>query len=155
LGIERCGKIHAVNSVSESWTGIGVVAGVAAVMLITQGPHVKNIAARWGITWLHILQEVRSICKTRNHLYSSLGKIAKLTTSSEIVQWFMSDSEFEKRLGQNVYPNPALAHIFLALDELLLNRRGKMSYSVADLVKIKHIPPDLVVERVRRSLKAS
>src|SRR5215211_7225527 len=66
--MERCGKINAVNSLSDSCTGIGVVAGFAAVMLITQGPHVKNIAARWGITLLHILQEVRSICKTRNHL---------------------------------------------------------------------------------------
>jgi hypothetical protein len=35
LGIERCGKINAVNSGSESWTGIGVVAGFATVMLIT------------------------------------------------------------------------------------------------------------------------
>jgi hypothetical protein len=34
-----------VNSVSESWTGIGVVAGCPAVMLITQGPHAKDIAA--------------------------------------------------------------------------------------------------------------
>jgi hypothetical protein len=32
---ERCGKINAVNSGSESWTGIGVVTGFAAVMLIT------------------------------------------------------------------------------------------------------------------------
>jgi hypothetical protein len=35
LGIERCGKINALNSVAESWTGIGVVAGFAAVVLIT------------------------------------------------------------------------------------------------------------------------
>jgi hypothetical protein len=41
LGIERCGKINAVNSLSESWTGIGVVAGVAVVVLIRQGPHGK------------------------------------------------------------------------------------------------------------------
>jgi hypothetical protein len=34
LGIERCGKINAVNSGSESWTGIGVVAGIAVVVLI-------------------------------------------------------------------------------------------------------------------------
>jgi hypothetical protein len=48
--IERCGKINAVNSGWESWTGIGVVTGCAAVMLITQGPLVKNMDARWGIT---------------------------------------------------------------------------------------------------------
>jgi hypothetical protein len=56
FGIERCGKINAVNSGSESWTGIGVVAGFAAIMLITQGPHVKDIAAHWQIKFLHILQ---------------------------------------------------------------------------------------------------
>jgi hypothetical protein len=75
LGIERCGKIHAVNSVSESWTGIGVVAGFAAVMLITQRPHVKNVVAHWGIKLLHILQELGSICKTRHHLADNLGDL--------------------------------------------------------------------------------
>jgi hypothetical protein len=34
LGIERCGKINAVNSGSESWTGIGVVTGFGAVVLM-------------------------------------------------------------------------------------------------------------------------
>jgi hypothetical protein len=71
LGIERCGKINAVNSGAESWTGIDVVAGCAAVVLITQGPHVKDMAAHERITFLHILQEVRSICKTRNHVEHS------------------------------------------------------------------------------------
>jgi hypothetical protein len=32
--MERCGKINAVNSGSESWTGIGVVASCGAVVLI-------------------------------------------------------------------------------------------------------------------------
>jgi hypothetical protein len=32
--MERCGKINAVNSVSDSCTGIGVVAGLSAVVLI-------------------------------------------------------------------------------------------------------------------------
>src|SRR6266478_4134311 len=68
--MERCGKINAVNAGSESWTGIGVVAGCAVVMLITQGPHVQDIATYWRIKLLHILQEVGSICKTRNHLKS-------------------------------------------------------------------------------------
>src|SRR6266404_2776247 len=66
--MERYGKINAMNSGSESWTGIGVVAGCAVVMLITQGPHVQDIATYWRIKLLHILQEVGSICKTRNHL---------------------------------------------------------------------------------------
>jgi hypothetical protein len=32
--MERCGKIHAVNSGSESCTGIGIVAGGTVVVLI-------------------------------------------------------------------------------------------------------------------------
>jgi hypothetical protein len=32
--MERCGKINVANSGSESWTGIGVVAGLAAVVFI-------------------------------------------------------------------------------------------------------------------------
>lgn len=61
----------AVNSVSESWTGVGVVAGFTAVLRITQGPHLKDITAYWRIKFLHILQEVRGICKTRNQLMVS------------------------------------------------------------------------------------
>jgi hypothetical protein len=34
--MERCGKINAVNSGSDSCTGIGVVAGFDAVVLIMQ-----------------------------------------------------------------------------------------------------------------------
>jgi hypothetical protein len=37
-------------------------------MLITQGPHVQDIATYWRIKLLHMLQEVGCICKTRNHL---------------------------------------------------------------------------------------
>jgi hypothetical protein len=36
-----------VNSGSESWTGIGVVAGFCAVVLIMQGPHVRNGDTNW------------------------------------------------------------------------------------------------------------
>jgi hypothetical protein len=68
LGIERCGKINAVNSGSESWTGIGVVAGVGAVVLIMQWPREKKREVHWGSKLLQILQEVRSNCKTRNQL---------------------------------------------------------------------------------------
>jgi hypothetical protein len=68
LGMERCGKRNAGDLGAESWTGIGVVAGCAVVMLLTQGPHVQDIATYWGIKLLQILQEVGSICKTRNHL---------------------------------------------------------------------------------------
>jgi hypothetical protein len=68
LGIERCGKINASNSGSESWTGIGVVTGFGAVVLMIEWPHMKQGDAHWKITLLHILQEVRAIYKTRNQL---------------------------------------------------------------------------------------
>lgn len=68
LGIERCGKIKVVNSGAESCTGIGVVTGFAPGTLITHEPLAKDIAMHWQITLLHILQEVRSMCKTRDYL---------------------------------------------------------------------------------------
>jgi hypothetical protein len=68
LGIERCGKINASNSGSESWTGIGVVAGLGAVVLIMQGPNVRKGDVNLRSELLQILQEVRPICKTRNQL---------------------------------------------------------------------------------------
>src|SRR5574341_2052299 len=68
VGIERCGKIHASHSGAESWTGIGVVAGCGAVVLIRQWPHGRHGEVNWGITLLQILQEVRTIYKTRNQL---------------------------------------------------------------------------------------
>src|SRR3989475_8526831 len=61
--------INVVNSLSESWTGIGVVAGGAVVVLIRQGPHGKQGDTRWRIELRHRLQEVRRDCKTRNQLY--------------------------------------------------------------------------------------
>jgi hypothetical protein len=42
LGIERCGKRNASNSGAESWTGIGGVAGCAAIVFIVEGPHVSK-----------------------------------------------------------------------------------------------------------------
>jgi hypothetical protein len=45
----RCGKINAVNSVSESWTGIGVVAGFGAVVLMMYRPHVKKVDSHGSI----------------------------------------------------------------------------------------------------------
>jgi hypothetical protein len=62
----RCGKRHAVNSVAESWTGIGVVAGFCAVVLIRQWPHVRNGQTHGKIELLHILHSLSGICKTRN-----------------------------------------------------------------------------------------
>src|SRR6266446_6433377 len=66
--MERCGKINAVNSVAESWTGIGVVTGFGASVLIRQRPHVKRVDTDWRIKLFHILQYVISIYKTRNRL---------------------------------------------------------------------------------------
>jgi hypothetical protein len=68
LGIERWGKINASNSGAESWTGIDVVTGFAAVLLIRQWPHVRNGGVNWRSKLLQRLQEVRIICKTCNQL---------------------------------------------------------------------------------------
>jgi hypothetical protein len=84
LDIERCGKRNAVNSLSDSCTGIGVVAGYAVVVLILQGPHMKQGDTHWRITLLHILQEVVSICKTRNHL---LVKQFRVTVDQNAHSW--------------------------------------------------------------------
>jgi hypothetical protein len=66
--MERCGKINASNSGSDSWTGIGVVAGFGAVVLIMQWPHRRNGEVTWRSELLQRLQEVRGNCKTRNQL---------------------------------------------------------------------------------------
>src|SRR5215831_15689821 len=66
--MERCGKINAANSGSESWTGIGVVAGFWAVVLIMQWPHGKKSEGTGGSGLLQRLQKVRANCKTRNQL---------------------------------------------------------------------------------------
>ena len=66
MGIERCGKIHAVNSGSDNCTGMGVVSGFLQAVLIIGGPHVKHVDPDGRIRFLHILQEVRPVCKTRN-----------------------------------------------------------------------------------------
>jgi hypothetical protein len=49
LGIERCGKINSVNSVSANCTGMGVMPGFLAVVRIMGGPHVKKVDLRWRI----------------------------------------------------------------------------------------------------------
>jgi hypothetical protein len=67
LGSERCGKINALNSFSESWTGIGVVAGGAVVVLILPGPYMKQ-GIRIGESHFFIY-------------YKKLGISAKLATT--------------------------------------------------------------------------
>src|SRR5215510_11060473 len=66
--MERCGKINASNAGSDSWTGIGVVAGFCTVVLIMQWPHRRNGEVTWRSELLQRLQEVRGNCKTRNQL---------------------------------------------------------------------------------------
>jgi hypothetical protein len=41
LGIERYGKINGLNSGTETWTGIGVVAGFLAGIGMMYGPYLK------------------------------------------------------------------------------------------------------------------
>ncbi len=46
---------------------------------------------------------------------------------------FMPDSEFELRLRGDVYGNQALVHVFVALDDELLVRRGAPRYTIQRL----------------------
>jgi hypothetical protein len=84
FGIERCGKINASNSGAESWTGIGVVTDVGAVVLMIQWPHMKQGDTHSKSTLLHILQEVRTIYKTRNQLYLTAPLDAEAGTKVQI-----------------------------------------------------------------------
>src|SRR5438093_11540818 len=72
--MERCGKRNASNSGTESWTGIGVVAGFGAVVLIMQWPHRRNGEVTWRSELLQRLQEVRGNCKTRNQLIGTQAR---------------------------------------------------------------------------------
>src|SRR5262249_47856002 len=86
--MERCGKINASNSGSDSWTGIGVVAGFYPVVLIMQWPHRRNGEVTWRSELLQKLQEVRGNCKTRNRLNLSASELpnlrcGKVTLASE------------------------------------------------------------------------
>jgi hypothetical protein len=82
--MERCGKINASNSGSESWTGIDVVAGFWAVVLIRQGPHIGNMDANERITLLQRLQEVGTIYKTRNQLCVNNARFDDLIEGSVV-----------------------------------------------------------------------
>ena len=42
-------EIHTSNAGVESWTGIGVVAGFGAVILLRQGPHTRHVDASESI----------------------------------------------------------------------------------------------------------
>jgi hypothetical protein len=64
FGIERCGKINASNSDSDNWTGMGVVAGFSAGVLIVEGPHMSIGDGNQRSKLLERLQEVRTIYKT-------------------------------------------------------------------------------------------
>ena len=64
----RCGKINCVNSDAESCTGIGVVAGFAGAVGMMESSHMKMAELISSIVYLHTLQYIRAIGKTRNHL---------------------------------------------------------------------------------------
>jgi hypothetical protein len=68
LGIERCGKINSLNSGSDNCTGMGVLSGYLAVVLIMGGPHVKNFDSNRRIGF--------------PPYYKRLGPFAKLAINS-------------------------------------------------------------------------
>jgi hypothetical protein len=74
-----------VNSGSDNCTGMGVIAGFLAEVRLMSGPHVKDVDPHWKIRFLHILQEVRPVCKTRNQFTKSDGMRKILLTHVNIV----------------------------------------------------------------------
>ncbi len=61
----------------------------------------------------------------------------------EFVKNFMHDTEFRMRLGQDVYGNRALKHIFIERDEAILNQQGKPRYDLAALIRIQELKPEV------------
>src|SRR5271155_2115295 len=68
MGIERCGKINAMNSGPESCTGIGVVAGLFIILLIREQLREKHERPTPEVQIWAIIQVVKETPKTRNHL---------------------------------------------------------------------------------------
>jgi len=88
LGIERFGKIVSLNSDADNCTGMGVISGFLAVVRIMSGPHVKDFDPHWRIRFFHILQEVRPVCKTRNHfIVKHYAHLLKSDTQRELTPW--------------------------------------------------------------------
>src|SRR5712691_10642926 len=69
--MERCGKINSWNSVAESWTGIGVVAGLMAGVGMIEWPYLKMAQPGSYRSYLQILECVRKIGKTCNQFICS------------------------------------------------------------------------------------
>src|ERR1043166_8652330 len=106
--MERCGKINASNSGSDSWTGIGVVAGFCTVVLIMQWPQRRNGEVTWKSELLQRLQEVRGNCKTRNQLINHLADRGH--GQARLHRGFRAEDD----LGGHLHHTPA----FPALDDL-------------------------------------
>ena len=84
--------MRVVNSLSDSCTGIGVVADFAAVVLIRHGLHVWHDNTHRKIELLHSLQEVSGICKIRNQFrekgtYAKTIPLAQSYTITESCPW--------------------------------------------------------------------
>jgi hypothetical protein len=65
-GIERGGQSNAPNAGWASCTGSGSVAGSGGVVRMLPWPPVRDEEAHGGLQWLHSLQQVRAIFKTRH-----------------------------------------------------------------------------------------
>jgi hypothetical protein len=68
-----------------------------------QRPHVTHVDTHWRIKSLQRLQEVRSICKTRNQLngnyaaeiYKAAGSRFLTTRDDEVACWFVTHPTVE------------------------------------------------------------
>ena len=75
MGIERCGQINSVNSGSDNCTGIGVISGFLAVVLIICGPHVEKVDLHGrSLISPHTTRGSARLQNSQSvHIYRSLG----------------------------------------------------------------------------------
>jgi len=91
--MERCGKRNAWNSVAESWTGIGVVAGLLAGVGMIEWPYLKIAQPVSYRSYLQILSCVRKIGKTCNQFM-----LCGLTEGKHLVESFGAALELILRM---------------------------------------------------------
>jgi hypothetical protein len=62
---------------SDNCTGMGVVSGFLAAVLIIGGPHVKHVDPDGRISFLHILQEISPVCKNLQPVQHLIERVSQ------------------------------------------------------------------------------
>jgi hypothetical protein len=85
LGIERCGKIKAWDAFSASSTGMGVVAGLGAVMRLMRGPYTRNVRVPWKLNCFIFYKRLGPVEKFETGYIVCCGKTCYYGTGDSIV----------------------------------------------------------------------